>query len=318
MLIYNASQIKNALDVKGELPLMMVAIADELIRFSNGDYVVPMPLHLSFPESNGECHVKVGYDNRDDLFIIKMATGFYTNVMQGLPSGDGLILVCCKKTGMIKAILCDGGYLTTLRTAITACLAASLTPWPIDWISVIGTGELARLVIALMHQQYPQIRVHLWGRNGGKVSEIQNEYPFVQQQEDLSSLIKQGGVVITTTASEAPLVYAHDIDAQIHLIALGADQPNKQEIDEDIFTIANLVIVDSIQQAMKFGDSSTALKHKKLQSSALIEIGSVLQSELNQQARVLITDLTGIAPQDIGIAKYVVRSLSSSHINTRR
>jgi len=310
MIIYNLEQIKKALDVKQHLFFMMQAISDELIRFSNGESVVPMPLHLSFPESHGECHVKAGYNKHDKLFVIKVATGFYANVTIGLPAGDGLMLVCCKKTGVIKAVLCDAGYLTTLRTAITACIATKLTPWAIKKISIIGTGALARLVIATMHQQYPHAEIYLWGRNSSHVEQIQCDYPFVQREDNLSVLVKQGGVVITTTASQTPLIHACDLGEKIHLIALGADQSNKQEIEATIFSMADYVMVDSQEQAMLFGDSAMAIKHKKIHVSALHEVGSVLQSEVNKNARIIITDLTGIAPQDLGMAKYAVQVLN--------
>ena len=310
MKIFNALQIKS-LDIKQHLPLMMRAICNELISFSNGDSVVPMPLHLSFPDANGECHVKAGYNNNDELFIIKVATGFYNNSTLGLSSSDGLMLVCCKRTGVINAILCDSGYLTTLRTAITACIAVTVTPWPIDEISIVGTGELARLTIEIMHQQYPKTCIYLWGRNGATVDQIQHDYPFVRREDNLSSLVKRGGVVVTTTASKIPLIYAHDIGEKIHLIALGADQPNKQEINSEIFSIADQVIVDSKERAPHFGDSAAAFKDQKIQLSKLIEIGCVLQSGVNKNAHVILTDFTGIAPQDIGIAKYVVESLSN-------
>lgn len=310
MIIYNLDQIKQALDIKKHLPLIMRAISDELIRYSNRESVVPMPLHLSFPESRGECHVKAGYSQHDEIFVIKIATGFYTNVARGLPAGDGLMLVCCKKTGAIQAALCDAGYLTTLRTAVTACIVAKLTPWAIKKISIIGTGALARLVIATMHQQYPKASIYLWGRNSGHVDQIQRDYPFVEREDNLSVLVSQGGVVITTTASQTPLIHACDITKKIHLIALGADQANKQEIESSIFTIADEVMVDSQEQAMLFGDSAAAINHQQMHASALREVGCVIRSGLSQHARTIITDLTGIAPQDLGIAKYAVQVLN--------
>lgn len=310
MNIYTLDQIKKALDFKQHLPSMMQAIREELIRFSNGECVVPMPLHLSFSEPRGECHVKAGYHRHDQFFVIKVATGFYANVVSGLPAGDGLMLVCCKKTGIIQAVLCDGGYLTTLRTAIMACIVAKLTPWKIERISILGTGALARLVIEIMHQQYPDTNIYFWGRNQCQVECIQRDYPYVQCEESRAALLKQGGVVITTTASQRPLIHARDIDKKIHIIALGADQSNKQEVDPTIFSIADRVMVDSQQQAVLLGDTAMAIKHQHIHASVLCEVGAALQSEENHHAPVMITDLTGIAPQDLGIAKYVVQILN--------
>ncbi len=310
MIIYTEEQIKS-LDIKQHLPLMMRAIMHEFIEFSKGESVVPMPLHLCFPEARGECHVKAGYRISDDLFIIKVATGFYGNHAKGLPSGHGLMLVCCKKTGIIHSILCDAGYLTTLRTAITACIVTAITPWSNDRISVIGTGALARLILSLMHQQYPDTNIYLWGRNKDLLVQMQHEYPFAKSVTDLPSLVKKGGVIITTTASNQPLICRKDIDQQIHLIGLGADQKNKQEIDATIFSIADEIIVDSKEQAQHFGDSAVAIKNKLIDLTKINELGSILPSNVNPDARLIITNLTGIAPQDIGIAKYIIEALKA-------
>lgn len=309
MRIYSTEQIKS-LDISLHRPYMMRAIADEFIRFSNDGSVVPMPLHLSFPETNGECHVKAGYNTDDAFFVIKVATGFYGNVAVGLPSGDGLLLLCCKNTGTIQAILCDSGYLTTLRTAITACIAAELTPWLVDQITIVGTGALARLIVMLMHQQNPNAYMTLWGRNKTAVEKMQQEYSFLKTHDDLPFLVRKGGVVITTTASHNPLIMTKDIHEKIHLIALGADQPNKQEIESDIFSMADQVIVDSQAQAQHFGDSATAIRAQKISGSQLHELGYVLQCGVAEEAQIMITDSTGIAPQDIGIAKYLVEKMT--------
>ncbi|MDF1826916.1 MAG: hypothetical protein P1U39_01405 [Legionellaceae bacterium] len=310
MNIYTIQQIKNALDIKQDLPLMMQAVCNELIHFSNGESVVPMPLHLSFSEPRGECHVKAGYSLHDQYFVIKIATGFYENTLSGLPAGDGLMLVCCKNTGIIQAVLCDGGYLTLLRTALMACIVAKLTPWKVEHISIFGTGALARRVIEIMHQQYPDINMYLWGRNQCHVESILCDYPYVQREENRSTLVKQGGVVITTTASQRPLIHARDIDKRIHIIALGADQANKQEVDATVFAMADRVMVDCQQQAVLFGDTAMAIKQQHIDASVLREVGGVLQSEENHHARMMISDLTGIAPQDLGIAKYVMQVLN--------
>lgn len=311
MVIYNTQQIKS-LEIKHHLPQMMRVISEELVDFANGKSVVPMPFHLNVPESNGECHIKGGYNTNDALFVIKIATGFYANTKCGLPSADGVFIVCCKETGVIQAILCDAGYLTTLRTAVTACIASTLTPSLTNRISIIGTGDLAKLVIEIMHQQYPNACISLWGRNKHKIDQIQKDSPFVIYESNLTTLVKKGGVVISATASTTPFVYANDIAEKVHFIALGADQPGKQEIDESVFSVAEQVVVDSKAQSMLYGDSAIAIKNQKIPASSLMEMGFVLQSAMNQHAHVSITDLIGIAPQDIGIAKYIVHMLSNS------
>ena len=312
MMILDRALIERILDLKNNLSSIMQAIADELIHFSNGCSINASPIHLDFTDRKGECHIKAGYNKTDDLFVIKVATGFYNNSEIDLPSSNGVMMVFCKNTGAIKAILCDGGYLTTVRTAITGCLAAALTPWSINRICIVGTGELAQLIIQLMHQSYPTVPILLWGRNEAKVKKIQDDYPYVIYENSLSNLVQKGGIVFTTTASQTPLIFTDHIYNKTHLIALGADQPNKQEIDCEVFSMADKCIVDSKEQAIKCGNSAIALHNGNISSTDLVELGTVLQSGVKNNLKMLITDLTGIAPQDIGIAKFVTAHIVST------
>ncbi len=314
MIIYDAAQIKATLNLQLDLPFMMRAIRDELVSFSNGNFVTGMPLHLDFLEENGDCHIKAGYNKNDEIFIIKVATGFYGNKTIGLPAGDGLMLIVCKNTGLIQSILCDAGYLTTLRTAITVCLAATLTPWQTNRVSIIGTGELAQLIIALIHQLHPKTSIHIWGRDQEKIKQIQVKYPYVYSEKNLSTLIFHGGIICTTTASKSPIIYPHDLSKRVHIIAVGADQPGKQEIDAAVFSMADHVIVDSKERASRYGDSAIALKNGHIISSNLIEIGQAFHAKIHQNAQTIVTDLAGIAPQDIGIAKYALQCLTHDMI----
>jgi ornithine cyclodeaminase len=49
-----------------------------------------------------------------DSYVGKIASGFYENHKLGLPSGSGLMIVFSRKTGFIKPILHDEGYLTNV------------------------------------------------------------------------------------------------------------------------------------------------------------------------------------------------------------
>ena len=307
MIILDRQKIEQLLNWKVHLPELLALFADAFIQFSNGHSVNAMPIHLDFAEKQGECHIKAGYNHIDDLFLVKISTGFYLNQQQGLPSGDGMMILGCKNTGQIKAVLCDEGYLTLMRTAITACLAATLTPWDIDAMSMIGTGGLAQLIIELMHQLYPNTVMRVWGRDPEKVKQIQLKFPWVEAVADLDPLVRQGGVVFTTTASQHPFIFPAAIERKIHCIALGADQPNKQEIDSAVFAMADCVVVDSLAQAQQLGDTAIALHTRTIQSSDVIELGHALESSnpVSDQAHILITDLTGVAPQDLVIAKFV-------------
>ena len=94
---------------------------------------------LLFPGVDGEAHIKSGHVSRDNVFVVKVATGFYRNADKGLPSSSGVVLVFSAETGLLNAILLDEGYLTDMRTAAAGATAAKyLAPARVERIGIWG------------------------------------------------------------------------------------------------------------------------------------------------------------------------------------
>ncbi len=204
--VYNIDQIKDVIDIKRDFIELVQSQKQVFSNFSSGHITIPVPIQMRFPKAQGDCHIKAGFKKNGDMFIVKIATGFYKNSAKGLPGGDGAVLVFSQKTGFLQAILCDGGYLTTLRTAIAACVAAKITPWDMQHVGIIGTGQLAIQVLELMLLLYPQADFRIWGRSVQKTKAVAATYPGVKICESVQELMQNGGIVITTTASTKQLL----------------------------------------------------------------------------------------------------------------
>lgn len=306
-MIYDIKQITKALDIEQNLEKLLQIQKQAFIDFSSNLYEVPIPMQLKFHEFTGDCHVKSGFKKDDDLFVIKVATGFYKNTELGLPSGDGALLLMSQKTGLLQAILCDGGYLTTLRTALAAMVAAKITPWDIRCIGIVGTGKLASQLLYILQKQFPLAQICLWGRNVNKAKTFADENIIICNFID--ELCALSDVIITTTASTEPVISTHAIGGRKHIIALGADDIDKQECSPCLFRKADVVIVDSCKQACVFGDTFHAISANVITIDKVIELGNVLQAEKTLDAKLIVTDLTGIAAQDVAIAIFVLQQL---------
>ncbi len=287
MQIFHKAYIEKCISLQNDLAELMLSQKQAFIDFSAGHMNVPMPLQMSFKDPPGDCHVKAGYNEPDDIFIVKIATGFYQNKDLGLPAGDGAILIFSKSTGLLQSILCDNGYLTLLRTALAACVASQISS--VTRITIVGTGNLGKMTAELMRLLYPRVNINIWSRSS---------------QNSLDELLSTSDLVITTTASHLPIIKT--IKKNAHIIALGADDPNKQELKPEIFKNADKIIVDSKAQAIKFGDSYHAIKANIINEDDLEELGTLLAQDYKAQDKMIITDLTGIAAQDIAIAKWTL------------
>src|SRR5882672_6634041 len=114
MKIYDRAEIEAAIDPRAAID----AIAEGYAAFSKGEVTTPPVGYLEFQNPPGEMHIKYGYRIGSDVWVIKIATGFYENpATNGLPSSTGLVLVFSAKTGFPQALLLDEGFLTNIRTA---------------------------------------------------------------------------------------------------------------------------------------------------------------------------------------------------------
>lgn len=254
MRIYFEKAIRQAICLEHNFLSLMEIQKKAFIDFSKGLMQVPLPLQLNFEGPPGDCHVKAGHHFGDDLFFIKIATGFYDNNRSGLPSGDGVVLAFSKKHGFLEGILQDGSYLTQLRTALAACVAAQVRP--VHGIGIVGTGSLAGHTLQLMSLLYPSCPILVWGREIEKAKRLCRTYKMAKATISLPQLLLTADVVITSTASKNPLIYLEEVKRPLHIIALGADEAGKQELDPALFSKANLIMVDSKRQAQCIGDVS--------------------------------------------------------------
>ena len=89
---------------------------------------------------------------------------------------------------------------------------------------------------------------------------------------------------------------------------MGSDDHGKQELAAELLGKADLVVADSISQCVDHGDCFHAVKNKMLREDSILELGNVIKNpELGRSSeeQITVADLTGVAIQDIQIAKMV-------------
>ncbi|NRB11591.1 MAG: hypothetical protein HRU35_08330, partial [Rickettsiaceae bacterium] len=295
MKIYNFNQIKQAIVLQEDLPKLVESQKKTFIDFSKGEFTVPLPLQLQF-DVGGDCHVKAGYKKDTKYFVVKLATGFYNNIAKNLPAGDGIFLILSQDTGLLDTILHDGGFLTTLRTAIAGALAVDITPWKVKNIGIVGTGQLAKNILTIMKFYKPNAKLHLWGRSKSRVNILTKEFQDLYICSGIEELTANCDVIITATASKAPIIKEQyiTINRATHIIALGSDEVGKQELEPQLLSRANVIIVDSKKQSAYCGECYYAISKGNILSQNLLELGKVLSDKLSTDNKLIITDLTGI------------------------
>jgi ornithine cyclodeaminase len=308
------SQIKEAL--KTVSPIQ--TIEEGFVAYSQGKVVVPPIGELILNETRGEVHIKYGYIQGDDYYLIKIASGFYDNPKIGLPSGDGLMLLFSQKTGELVSILLDKAFLTNVRTAAAGAVVAKyLAPRNVYRIGIIGAGIQGRMQLEYLKFVLDCREAIVWGLNEQELDGYKKDMePMgfqVQTTLKAEDVASSCNLIVTCTPSKKPLLFAHQIRKGTHISAIGSDTPEKQELDAAILKKADRIVVDSISQCLLRGECFQAIKAGMIQKEDMVELGAVIQRKELQRSsedEITVADLTGVAVQDIQIAKAVWKALA--------
>jgi ornithine cyclodeaminase len=316
--ILTLDEIKRLIDI----PQLIRKIETGFVLYSEGQANVPPVGFLHFDEPPGDVHIKYGYLTGDEYYVLKVASAFYKNSELNLPTGDGLILVFNSRTGGIEFILLDQGWLTDMRTAAAGAVAAKhLANRHIDAIGIVGSGVQAKLQLELLRDVVDCKQCFVWGRDSTKVrhmidelykkESIQTWGVEIKATDDLSSLVSQSNLIVTTTPARKPLIHADQVQKGTHITAMGSDDYGKQELASDLLARADLVVADSISQCVDHGECRAAVQDSQIEESSILELGNVIKNPgigRTHKDQITIADLTGVAVQDIQIATMIAQA----------
>ena len=104
------------------------------------------------------------------------------------------------------------------------------------------------------------------------------------------------------------------ISAGTHITAMGSDTPEKCELSPKILSSAAIISTDSKAQAIHRGEIAKALSEKEITENQIKELGDIIidpsKGRINEE-QITISDLSGVAAQDIMIAKEVTKILAN-------
>jgi ornithine cyclodeaminase len=314
-----AMRIVDLEEIRAILPQVdLVGIIEEgFVRYSRGEVVVPPVGELLFDDPPGDVHIKYGYIRGDDSYVIKIASGFYENPRLGLPASDGMMLVFRQKTGELESVLLDKGYLTNVRTAAAGAVVAKvLAPRNVRRIGVVGAGLQARMQLEMLRHVTDCRNVTAWGVSQDEVDRYAADMGAkgysIRTTLDADEVGATCNLIVTATPSKRPLLRADSIRPGTHITAMGSDTPEKQELDAAIIAKADIVVADSLGQCTTRGEVYKALECGAIERRVVRELGNVLTDKALQRqndGQITVADLTGVAVQDIQIAKAVCRAL---------
>jgi ornithine cyclodeaminase/alanine dehydrogenase len=290
------------------------AVREAYIAFAKGRVQLAPVAHLDVKQYNGEVDIKPGYVEDFGIIGTKIASGYYDNHKLGLPPGVAIIVLMDLKTSMPIAIM-DGTYITAYRTGAAGAVAADvLARRNSKSVGVVGTGTQGRMQIMALRELFKIEEVRAWDIVGEAAERYAKEMAEslgieVNAFPNVESVVRDVDIVVTVTPSREALVKNDWISEGVHINAIGADGPGKQELDPKIVANADKIVVDSIVQCRRIGEIQHALAQNLItEDNVHAEIGQILigdKSGRESEKEMTMFDSTGLAAQDIA-AGYVV------------
>lgn len=318
--ILNEREVRSLID-----PITaLAAVREAFAKLALKEVTLPEVIELDLPKQGGEFHVKGAYIHGSPYYSIKTASGFFRNPALGLPVGAGMVCVFDAATGMPVSILFDNGYLTDLRTGAAGALAADLLARKeASRAAIIGCGIQGRYQLVALLGVRKITRVYAYDLSPEKsqayVEEVAAEHGLdVRVAESAEEAVAEADIVVTTTPSRQPHFSASWLHQGLHITAMGADMPAKQELDVEVMSRADKVVADSLSQCLTQGEIHKSIEAGTIQAgdvyAELGEIAAGLKPGRTSDSEITVVDLTGVGVQDAAVANIVVSAARANGV----
>jgi len=282
--------------------------------FAKGRVQMPGVQHLDVYQYNGEVDIKSGFVEDFGLMGTKIASGFYDNQKKGLPPGIAVIVLLDLETSMPLAIM-DGTYITAYRTGAAGAVAASvLARKDSQKVGIVGAGTQGRMQLLALRELFDIQKVKVWDIDKGMAERYKDQMTKdlsidIQVVDTPDAVTIDSDILVTVTPSRKALINVDSIHDGMHINAIGADGPGKQELDPRIMTRVSKIVVDSLEQCRKIGEVQHALGQGLIEESNIhAEIGEIINGDKSgreSETEITLFDSTGLSAQDIAAAKIV-------------
>lgn len=290
-----------------------IAAVEESFRL-HGEGKAAAPGVLSMHALHGAFHIKAGVLNLVRPYFAAKVNGNFpeNNARFGLPSIQGLIILCDAEKGCPLAVM-DSRDITSLRTAAATAVAAKYLAYrDSQTVTICGCGTQARFQIEALSTVYRLKTVFAYDTNSEQArcfSRIATQHLGipVHPVNDLSTM-KVSEICVTCTPSHRAYLGLDDVSPGTFIAAVGADNPDKQELHPALMA-SSKIVADILEQCSVMGDLHHALSAGALtQADVHAELGEVVAGKKvgrESDKEIIVFDSTGMALQDVAAAARV-------------
>lgn len=308
-LMLKNSDVAKLLDIDDIVTSVEGAYRD----FNSGLVVQPDILTIYEPGTEKGYDFKVGLNLGAGYFSMKSSSsGYDGNTAIGLPTGLNMLYLYDAKTSALKCVM-EGSYIRNLRTAAAAAIAIKyLSRKDAHSYFAYGAGRIGHDALRITARLRDIKDVYVFGYMDGEIeryiADMSAEFP--EMTFHACATPEEGArnadiIVTVTLARKGPVIRKEWLKPGTHISAVGADEPDKQEIDAGIFANAK-VVNDSIAYASRNGETHHALEEGYIKIEDIYaEIGEIILGKKpgrENDTEITVFDTVGMAVQDMGMA----------------
>jgi alanine dehydrogenase len=177
-------------------------------------------------------------------------------------------------------------------------------------LGLIGSGRQAQTQVRATALECEIDQIKVWSRDQNNAEKLCRMFPEFDCIPVTAEQACDCDLLVTTTPSRIPVVQDDWISPGTHINAIGADGAGKQELDPALLSRAT-VIVDDPAQAIHSGEINVPIRDGQFvpeQIAGILGEYVVGTKKRISQDEITIFDSTGLAIQDLAIAKIAIEN----------
>jgi ornithine cyclodeaminase/alanine dehydrogenase-like protein (mu-crystallin family) len=214
-------------------------------------------------------------------------------------------------TGEMAALI-EADALGQIRTGAASGIATKyLARADAHTAGIIGTGYQARTQLEAVAAVRKLDRVRAFGRDPERRIKFCREMSKrigveVEPVDSGEKAVRGADIVITATSAMKIVLEGAWLPPGVHINAMGANWPQKRELDEAAIDRSDVIVVDSIEQAkMEAGDLIQPFAKEPSRWDAVRELGSIVAGKTlgrTAESQITLFKSVGLATWDLAAA----------------
>jgi alanine dehydrogenase len=284
------------------MPLALQAVEEVFRRMAAGETVLHVRRRMQLPD-NAFLHYMAGADIVSGYMGMKI----YTSVRGALRF---LVPLYRSKTGELLALI-EADYLGQMRTGAASGVATKfMARADAKTAGIIGTGLQARTQLEAVCAVRKITSIRAFGRDADKRDVFAREMSAklaipITPAASAEEAVRGADIVVTATTSSRPVVHGAWLGPGTHINAVGANFPQRRELDDEAVDRAAVIAADALEESkIESGDLIETLGRKPNGWAGVRELADIVAGKhpgRTSPADITLFKSNGIAVEDVAV-----------------